>query len=145
MGMIDSSMRFSAAQSVTGLGDIASTGTLDLGASFQDMGLARDLLWAVAVCTAAAASAGAATVQAVLQDSANGTTWADLLLGPVLPVASAKPGVKLLETQPPNNHRRYLRVVYRIGTAALTGGQFDAFMTTAVQRNTSMPSGFAVV
>lgn len=144
MGMVDSSLRLSAAQAVTGLGDIASTGTLDLGTSFQDMGLTSDL-WAVAVCTAAATSAGAATVQAALQDSANGSTWADLLLGPVLPVASAKPGVKLLETQPPNNHRRYLRMVYRIGTAALTGGQFDAFITTAVQRNASKPSGFAVV
>ena len=37
-----------------------------------------------------------------------------------------------------------LLIVYRIGTAALTAGKFDAFVSMDVQRNIARPSGFTV-
>ena len=62
----------------------------------------------------------------------------------VLPVASVKQGAVLLQACPPLGLRRYTRIVYRVGTAALTAGKFDAFVSIDVQRNIARPSGFTV-
>jgi len=66
------------------------------------------------------------------------------LVGAVLPVASVKQGAVLLQACPPLGLRRYTRIVYRVGTAALTAGKFDAFVSIDVQRNIARPSGFTV-
>lgn len=144
MGMLDSQTKFSVAQAVTSTGDTASTNIYDSGsAESSDIGL-NDELWINVICNTTATSGGSATVQAVLQDSADNSTFADALVGAVLPVASVKQGTVLLQACPPLGLRRYLRVVYRVGTAALTAGKFDAFVSLDVQRNIARPSGFTV-
>lgn len=144
MGMLDVNTKLSAAQAVTSTGDTASTNVYDNGsANSSEIGLTEEI-WLTVQCSTTATSSGLATVQAVLQDSDDGSTWADVLAGPALPVASVVAGAVLLQTQPPVGTRRYLRVAYRIGTAALTAGAFDAFFGLDVQRNVARPSGFTV-
>ena len=144
MGMLDANTKLSIAQAVTSTGDTASTNIYDTGsANSSDIGL-NDNLWINVVTDTTATSGGSATVQAVLQDSADGTTFADVLAGPVVPVASVVQGTALLQACPPLGLRRYFRVVYRVATAALTAGKFTAFVSLDVQRNIARPSGFTV-
>lgn len=144
MGMLDVNTKLSAAQAVTSTGDTASTNIYDSGgAASSDIGLQQET-WLNVVCSTTATSGGAATVQAVLQDSADASSWADALVGAAFPVASVVAGAVLLQTVPPVGLRRYTRVVYRVGTAALTAGKFEAFYSLDVQRNVSRPSGFTV-
>lgn len=144
MGMIDVNTKLSAAQAVTSLGDTASTNIYDNGsANTAEVGLTGELWINVSVSTTAT-SGGSATVAAVLQDSADGSTWADVLVGSAVPVASLVAGASLLLTQPPVGTRRYLRVAYRVATAALTAGKFEAFFSLDAQKNVARPSGFTV-
>ena len=145
MGYLDTSTKFSIDQAPTGsTGDIASTNVYDNGsANSSEMGLTQEL-WINVVCSLAATSAGAAVVTAVLQDSADGTTYADAMAGAPFALAALVAGAVLLRGTPPIGTRRYARVVYRVATAALTAGKFNAFISLDVQHNIARPSGFTV-
>ena len=146
MGMIDSESIFCESQAVVNVGDTASTNSIDNGgANGQgDAGQTQENLWINAVCTTTATSGGGATVQAVLQDSADDVTFADVQAGPAVAVASVVAGKVLLQIQPPPGMREYWRVVWRVGTAALTAGNFDAWISNTIQLNVPRPSGFTV-
>lgn len=144
MGMLDVNTKFSIAQAPTALGDTASTNIYDSGSvGASDFGL-HEAVWLNVLCSTTATSGGSATVAAVLQDSADASSWADVTVGPAIPVASLVAGATLLQLVPPVGLRRYTRVAYRIATATLTAGKFEAFYSSDVQRNVSRPSGFTV-
>lgn len=145
-GMLDSEVQFSAAQAVTANGDTASTNVYDSGgANGQgDAGQTGENLWVNVVVNTTATTGSAATVQAVLQDSADNVTFADVLAGAVNAIGAVVAGAVLLQLQPPPGMRRYWRVVYRIGTGTLTAGKFDAYVSNTIQRNVARPSGFSV-
>jgi len=145
MPVIDSQLVFAEAQAATNhLADTASTNVYDTGGSNGqgDQGLSGENLFAVATVDTTATSGGAATVQAVLQDSADNVTFADVVAGPVVAVANAVAGTPLLRVQPPVGMRRYWRVAWRIGTADLTAGKFTAYLVNALQYNVARDSGF---
>lgn len=146
MGMLDSELVLSAAQAVTATGDDASTNVYDSGgANGQgDAGQTDENLWVNVTVNTTATSGGSATIQAVLQDSADNATFADVVAGAAVAVANATAGTALLQLQPPPGMRRYWRIVYRIGTAVLTAGKFDAYVSNTLPRNVARPSGFSV-
>lgn len=145
MGMLDQSTKYAAAQAVTSTGDTASTNVYDAGsAQSSDISLTGENLWINAVVDTTATSGGSATLQAVLQDSADGSTFADVVAGAAVPVASLTAGTVLLQIQPPVGLRRYTRIAWRVGTAALTAGKFTAYVSNTIQRNVARPSGFTV-
>ncbi|WP_417070824.1 Bbp16 family capsid cement protein [Niveibacterium terrae] len=145
MGMLDSQLKLATAQAATSVGDTSSTNIYDTGsANSSEIGMTGENLWVQAFVSTAATSGGSATLQAVLQDSADGSTFADVLAGPVVALASLTAGAQLLQVQPPTGTRRYLRVAWRIGTAALTAGAFTAYVSNAIQRNVARQSGFTV-
>lgn len=146
MGMLDSEIIFSAAQAVTATGDTPSTNVYDCGGSNGqgDNGQTGENLWVNVTVNTPATSGGAATIQAVLQDSADDNTFADVASGPTVPVANATLGAVILQIQPPPGMREYWRIVYRIGTAVLTAGKFDAYVSNTIQRNIARHSGFSV-
>ncbi len=145
MGMLDNSLKLATAQTVTSTGDTASTNIYDNGnAQSSDISLTGENLWINAVVDTTATSGGSATVQAVLQDSADGSSWADVVAGPAVAVASVTAGTTLLQVQPPTGMRRYFRIAWRVGTAALTAGKFTAYVSNSIQRNIARPSGFTV-
>jgi hypothetical protein len=142
--LLDSQEVFSAAQAVTLQQDNASTNILDTGAA-QDEGIGQSVYLTVK-CSTTATSGGSATVQPVLQTATDAafTTPIDVLIGTATAVASVTAGTELLKAKLPTGLKRYLRVVYRIGTAALTAGKFDAFLTNDVQAQQYGASGFSV-
>lgn len=145
MGMLDSGLIFAEGQAVAAVGDTASTNVYQAqNAQLGDAGLTHENLWVQAFCSTTATSGGGATVQAVLQDSADGVTYADVVAGHVVPVANVTAGVALLQLQPPPGMRQYWRIAWRVATAALTAGKFDAFISNTLQRNVAQPSGFSV-
>jgi len=145
MGMLDQSTKLATAQAVTSTGDTASTNIYDAGsANSSDISMTGENLWINAVVDTTATSGGSATLQAVLQDSADGSTFADVVAGAAVPVASLTAGTVLLQIQPPVGLRRYTRIAWRVGTAALTAGKFTAYVSNTIQRNVARPSGFTV-
>jgi len=140
--ILDSQEIFSAAQAVTSTGDTASTNVLDTLAA-QDEGVGHSVYLVCQVNTTAT-SGGSATVQAVLQTSADNSSWSDVAAGAAVAVASVTAKTQLFRTKLPLGLQRYVRVVWRVGTAALTAGKFDAFLTMDIQQSTPYASGFSV-
>ena len=147
MGMLDQSTKLDFQKSATGfsIGDTPSTNVYDTAdPNSTEIGL-NDNLWLNAQVNTAITSGGSATLQAVLQDSADNSAWADVLAGPVVTLANLVAGTQLLLVNPPVGTRRYVRVVWRVATAALTGGTLSAFLSLDAQKNVFRNSGFAVV
>lgn len=145
MTIRDVNLIYSKAQAVLLVGDTASTDCFDTGSALaSEIGLAVDDVFLSVVCNTTANSSGAATVRAVLQDSADGVNFSDVIAGPVLPVASVTKGAVLLQGPLPTRLRQFTQIVYRVGTAPLTAGKFDAFVSIGVQRNVAQKSGFFV-
>lgn len=144
MGMLDNSTKLASAQAVTSTGDTASTNVYDAGnAQSSDIGHIQGIYLNVQVDTAAA-SAGSATLTPVLQHSDDNSTFADALVGPSIAVADLTAGKVLWQTKLPLDLKRYTRVAWRVGTAALTAGAFSAFYSLGVEHNVARPSGFSV-
>lgn len=147
MGMLDQEVIFSDAQAVTAIGDDASSNVYNTGgANGQgDAGQTGENLWVNVLVNTTATSSGAATIQAVLQDSADNVTFADVVAGAAVAVANATAGAVLLQVTPPPGMRQYWRVVYRVAAFALTAGKFDAFVSNTLERNIARPSGIPAV
>lgn len=145
MGMLDNSTKLAWNQAVTTTGDNPSTNIYDSGAEASaDIGLAEELWLNCQVGNTGVTSGGAATVQPVLQTSADGNTWTDAMAGPTAALASLTENAVLWQTPLPLGLDRYIRVDWRVGVAALTAGTFTAFISLDVQRNIARPSGFTV-
>lgn len=131
MGFLDNNLIFSAAQTPTSLGTTAATTDLNLvtgGDSIQWPPVVN------VVTNTALSSGGAATVQVdVLTDSTSAfASPVTLMSQPAQAItAVAAAGSKILQAKLPTGCKQYLRVVYTIGTAALTSGKFDAYLTMA--------------
>lgn len=144
MAYIDSQEVFSVAQAVTAIGDTVSTNQLDTLAA-HDQGIGQNVTVIVKVHTTFT-SAGAPTVQAVLQTSADNSTWVDAAIGPAFALAALTAGTTIYSQELPNGVlRRYIRVAYRVATAVYTAGAFDAFIVKDPQAYQFGPSGFVVL
>lgn len=139
---IDTMETFADAQSVaSAAGDVVSTNVYDTGAA-ADVGIGEEL-YLYAKMNAALVGAGA-SIQAVLQTStAVGSGYTDILLGPVVAVASAGANVTLALQRFPIGLKRYLRVVFRISGATTTGGTASAYILKDAQANQYLTSGTA--
>lgn len=144
MGMIDRNVRYSAAQAVTALGDTVSTHAYDRGDAIGgDVNITEELTLNSVVQTPCVGAG--ASVQFVLQDSADNVTFADVLLGPVRAVAALTQGAGLYVGSYPLNMRRYTRVVYRVTGAVLTAGKFDSYASNTRVSSQARTSGFTVM
>lgn len=141
--ILDSMECFSAAQAITSTGDTASTNVYDTGAA-HDVGIGNDV-YIFAKTKAAFTSGGAGTLQFVLQDSADNSSWADVqTLTPAIALASLTANTTQVRARLPIGLRRYIRIAYRVGTAAMTAGTVDAYLALDVQADRSYASGFTV-
>ena len=109
---------------------------IDLGSTPQDYGNG-EALYLVLRVTSAVTSGGSATVQfhlasdaqaAIAVDGSASYHWSS----PAVPVASLVAGYKLVVAVPVGvsvPYERYLGLLTTTGTAALTGGAVDAYLT----------------
>ena len=138
--ILDKMTELALAQNVFSAGtDVASTNSYDTGAA-ADVGAGETLfLYAKMV----AALAGGTSIQVVLQDSADNTTFADVQSAKAVPLASATANAVLAKMLLPIGLRRYLRVAWRsVGTT--TAGTGSAYITKDVDAQQYGASGFTV-
>ncbi len=141
--ILDNQASYATAQAVTALGDTASSNSYDHGPG--NSGIGAGDLWLLAKTVAAVTSAGAATVQAVLQDSADNSTFADVMtMSQALALAALGANKAIAAVRLPGTLRRYTRVVWRVGTAVLTGGTFSAFVVLDRDAQQYLASGFSI-
>ena len=124
--IIDKFLQVSNAQAVTS--SAASTDVIDAGAT-KNASIGRDIgagdMYMVFTCSEAATAAGAATVTFSVQDSADNSSFADVIVSAAIGKASLVIGTKVVLPVPPGL-RRYIRAYYTVGTGPLTAGKFSA-------------------
>lgn len=127
MSIIDRYLQLAIAQVVTA--SAATTDVIDAGAT-KASGIGRDLgageqLYLEFTVSVAATASGAATVTFSLQDSADNSSFADVLASAPIAVANLTPGKAYYLPLPPGL-RRYLRGYFTVATGPLTAGAFHA-------------------
>ena len=118
--------------SPTAVADNASGSVIDQalpGSLFTQGGGSYVGMWLIVKCLVAGVSGGGGTIQAVLQDSVDNAAWVDQQLGPVVTAANCVLGKDLAGFRLKESLNRFIRVVYRIGTAVFTAGTFLSFLT----------------
>ena len=144
MSMIDKFLQLSAAQAITVTAP--STDVIDAGATKsasigRDIGSGEPLYLEVSVATA---MTGAGTLTIALQDSADNSTFADVLALPAIAVAALTAG-KTYYLPLPAGMRRYIRANYTITSGPFTGGTLNAQIVDGMNFIRSMPDSLAKV
>lgn len=119
---------------------------MDLGAVSQDIGNGQSLYLVIQVDTAVT-SGGSATVsfevasdaQAAIAVDGSATVHA---VTAAIPKASLVAGYMVAAVMLPiGTYERYLGIIQNVGTAALTAGKINAFLTTDVAKWVATPDG----
>lgn len=119
-----------------------STKSIDTQSALRNLGSGEEIDLVVS-CTGA--FAGGTSLQVSLQDSADNTTFNDVVAGPAVVLASLVAGFELLRITLPRTLRRYIAMNYTIvGTMSGTGSTLTAYLTDDRQDNVGRPSGFTV-
>ena len=134
--IIDKNLQLSDAQAVTA--SAASTNVIDLGAAYQEVAQGGMLHLVVSVPTTVTA-AGAATVTVALQQSADNSTYTDVVVSPAIGKASLAAGAQVVLPVPPGLASRYLRAYYTVATGPLTAGTFSANIVSGIQQSRAYP------
>lgn len=139
---VDDTLVFSDAQAITSTG--SSTKSIDTGTATRNIGSGNEIDLVIQVAVAAS-SLSASTIAFSLQDSADNSSFTDVLVSPAVAVATmATAGAEVLRTTLPRGLRRYLQVQYTVATGPFTAGAYTAFLTDDRQDNVARPSGFTV-
>lgn len=103
--------------------DVNST-SLDLVKATHNIGAGQPVKVRAAITVAVT---GGTSIAAVLQDSADDSSFADVYVGPTVLVAAALAGKVLLDMVLPEGLRRYIRIAFR-NVGANAAGKGDAFL-----------------
>jgi hypothetical protein len=139
--IMDAQNRPSNGQSVAAVAStIVSTDSIDLLSALDNPGRGGQPLRAVALMTTTLASAGAATIQAQLIESANSNLSSPTVLatGPQLALAAAVAGAELRDVAVPVPSHRYRGFQYIIGTATTTAGAVTAGIVGGTDRPSTL-------
>lgn len=138
MAITDLKLTFSDGQAETTAAAHDSDNVIDFGSGYDEWKAARiadygeqDALWLHVRVSTAFTSDGSATLTVALQDSTDNSTFAattPALTTTAVAVASLAAGYSLLKVALPMNLDRYAKLVYTIGTAAMTAGALDAWI-----------------
>ena len=140
MAIIDRFLQVSAGQAVTA--SAASTDVIDAGSTKnanigRDIGAGTPLFMEFDVLTTATA-AGAATVTFSVQDSADNSSFADVVATKAVPLAELTAGKQFFLPLPPGM-RRYVRAYFTVGTGPLTAGSFNAQLVDGANYQRAYP------
>lgn len=135
--MMDEKLIFSDGQAETTVAAHNSTNVVDQGTGYDAFGnaLIADAgsggrIWLNVVVTETVTSEGAATVTFKLQESADNSSFSDtILVTGTVAKATLTAGHTVIKAPLPSGLKRYLRMEYTIGTAALTAGKFTACLS----------------
>lgn len=144
MAIIDRFLQVSVLQAITVTAP--STDVIDAGATKtaglgRDIGSGEPLYLEVSV---ASTMTGAGTLAIALQDSADNSSFADVLALPAIAVAALTAG-KTYYIQLPAGMRRYIRANYTIAAGPFTGGTLNAQIVNGMNFIRSMPDGLTKI
>jgi hypothetical protein len=139
MAVLDAKLVLSDAQAETTAAAHDSDNVIDLGigtdgwgtAKSADYGEAPHMMWLHAYVNTTFTSGGSATLTVALQDSADNSSFAAVtpaVTTAAIAVASLAAGYELIRMPLPVGLRRYVKLVYTIGTASMTAGKIDAWI-----------------
>src|SRR4051812_48595509 len=109
MSIVDHNLYMSDAQAVTA--SAASTRSLDFATATRNIGAGEPLELVVQVATTTG-SAGSSTVTFALQDSADNSSFADVVASAAIAKATLVAGYEALRIRLPSGLRRYIQVYY---------------------------------
>lgn len=137
--LMDAQARPSNNQSVAAVAStIVSTDSIDLLAANDNIGRSGLPLRAIVVLTTALAGAGASIqAQLIESDNANLSSPTVLASGPVVGVASATLGAKLLDVPVPDTQKRYIGFQYIISGATTSAGAVTSGIVGGTDRNST--------
>lgn len=141
MAYMDQNLVMSDAQAVTSTA--VSTKSIDTVTALRNIGSGQDVQIICTVPTAFTAG-GAATMTIALQDSADNSSFADVLVSPAIAVATLVAGYEAFRVRVPYTTRRYIALNYTIATGPMTGGTITSFLDLDRQDNVARPSGYTV-
>ena len=102
---------------------------IDLGIANPNIGAGTKLVCRVTINTDLSGNSANETVVISLQDSADNSTFADLLASEAYNIDGTVVGQTLLEASLPKEHMRYLRIYALFaGTTPPTAGKIDAYI-----------------
>ncbi|MGL4315338.1 MAG: Bbp16 family capsid cement protein [Pseudomonas sp.] len=144
MAIIDKFLELSSAQAITVTAP--STNVIDAGATKsaslgRDIGSGKQLFLEVNITTS---MAGSGTLTIALQDSADNSTFADVLELPAIAVAALTAG-KTYYVPLPAGLRRYIRANYTITSGPFTAGALQASIVDGWNFIKSQPDGLTKV
>lgn len=129
-----------------GTGRVLVGDVIDLGATSSDIGNGQPLYAVIQVDTAVT-SGGSATVSFEIASDAqaaiavDGTATVHAVTA-AIPKASLVAGYLVAAVALPiGSYERYLGIIQNVGTAALTAGKINAFLTTDVAKWVATPDG----
>lgn len=126
--ILDAKLELSDAQAETTIAAHDSDNVIDFGIADPNIGEGTSIMLYVVVNTTVT-SGGAGTVAVSLEDSPDNSTWTQRYTTPALAKATLVQGYEIIAMPLPDDIQRYVKVVYTIGTAALTAGKFDAYLS----------------
>jgi hypothetical protein len=122
--MVDKLGIFSENQAISG--DVASTNAPKFKETNPNKGAGTKIRLRVQVTVDFSGSVG--SIVASLQDSANGSAYADILKGPSVSLSGLKAGTMLLDAALPESHRQWIRTFYDITGTNPSGGAISAWL-----------------
>lgn len=138
---IDKLNQVSSEQAVTV--SAASIDVIDFGQANPNLGL-NNLSNMMINVDETVTAAGAATVTFAIQDSADNSSFSDVVLTSAIGKATLVAGYTI-NLQMPNKLRRYCRVFYTVGTGPLTAGKFSAQVVSGLQASFAHPDSPRIV
>ncbi len=133
--IIDKLLQVSHNQTITT--SAASTNVIDFGQTKPNTGMDDRCKMVVTVAKSVDA-ASPATVTFSVQDSADNSTFTDVITSGVIDKASLIAGLQMVMPMP-TQLRRYCRVYYKVANGPLTSGKFSAQVVTGIQQNEPYP------
>lgn len=138
--ILDKFLQYSDKQAITATA--VSTNVVDAGAT-KNPSIGRDLgagtpLFLMLTISQSFTAAGAATLVATLQDSADNSSWQDVASLGTLSIAQLTAG-KIYQVGFPVPTRRYTRVNYTVGNGPFTGGIASAHLVDGINFPFSYP------
>ncbi len=127
---LDAENEFSDDQAITVTAP--STNHIDLKNTVNRSGKPPELI--ASVKTAFTAS-GAATLVIAIQDSADGSSWADIAETDAIGKATLVAGYDIPLPRMPKKTRRYVRLYYTVATGPMTAGEIIAALAADKQSN----------
>ncbi len=133
---LDAENEFSDAQAETTVASHDSDNIYDMNVA----GDAEKALWLNARVNTAFTSGGAGTLRVqAIHDSDNGFATTPVIFEDtgVLALATLVAGYTFFKKRLPANMQQHVKLVYIIGTAAMTGGSIDAYLAPDVDHKTN--------